>query len=37
MNDISPWAIAIEGGEEERPGIKTFDEMSEIFELLEEE
>ena len=37
MNDVSPWAIAIEGGEEERPGIKTFEEMAEILELLEEE
>lgn len=33
----NPWAIAIEGGEEIKPGLKTFDEMADLLELLEEE
>lgn len=37
LDQIAPWAIAIEGGEEDRPGIKSFDEMDEILALLEEE
>ena len=37
LDQISPWAIAIEGGEEDRPGIKSFDEMDEILALIEEE
>ena len=37
LDQISPWAIAIEGGEEDRPGIKSFDEMDEILGMIEEE
>lgn len=37
LDTINPWGIAIEGGEEEKPGLKSFEEMADIFELLEEE
>ncbi|TAH26018.1 MAG: hypothetical protein EAZ07_04810 [Cytophagales bacterium] len=32
-----PWGIAITGGEEEKPGYKTFDEMADLLEKLEQE
>lgn len=36
LEAIAPWGIAIEGGEEEKPGLKSFEEMADILELLEE-
>ena len=38
LNDISsinPFGLAIEGGDEERVGVKSFDELDEIFDALE--
>lgn len=32
----NPFGIYLEGGDELKPGIKTFDELQEIFEILEE-
>jgi phosphoribosylanthranilate isomerase len=34
---IQPYGLSLKGGEEERVGVKSFDELEDIFEVLEEE
>jgi phosphoribosylanthranilate isomerase len=35
LNTIKPWGIALKGGIEIRPGLKDFEELAEILDLLE--
>ena len=35
ISEIKPYAIAINGGEEERVGVKSFDDLDEILDVLE--
>lgn len=37
LKEITPAGLALKGGEEIKPGLKTFDELSEILEALETE
>ncbi|MBK0402885.1 hypothetical protein I5M27_07795 [Adhaeribacter sp. BT258] len=36
LEEINPFGIGMQGSDEIRPGLKTFDELEEIFEALEE-
>ena len=36
LQDVNPAGIALKGGHEIKPGLKTFDELSEILEVLED-
>ncbi|MFC5270107.1 hypothetical protein [Adhaeribacter terreus] len=36
LENINPYGIGMQGSDEIRPGLKTFDELEEIFEALEE-
>lgn len=33
--DLKPWGLSLKGGEEERVGVKSYDELDEIFDRLE--
>jgi len=37
LTEINPIGITIRGGEEEKVGVKSFEEVDELFEMLEEE
>jgi phosphoribosylanthranilate isomerase len=37
LDAYQPYGIALQGGEEEKPGYKTFDQLAEVLEILEEE
>ena len=36
LDEVKPFGIGLQGSDEIRPGLKTFDELEEIFEALEE-
>ena len=36
LNNIQPYGLSVKGGIEEKVGFKSFDEVDEIFEILEE-
>lgn len=36
VNEIKPYAIALQGGDEERPGVKDFEQLNNLLELLTE-
>jgi len=33
-DDLGPFGLVIQGGEEEKPGVKSFDELDELYDLL---